>query len=134
MKAELAKPEHPLDKKADNARELGLDYEPDAVQPKEQKMKNSEVFLMGVELSIDNDQFTLKAWTEDKGGIFKSLNHRLNHALKVLGGGDEEDVLRWMLHQRLDAWLDYHKTGDVPELPDLPPYDTDWVKDLRSKK
>jgi hypothetical protein len=29
MKAELAKPEHPLDKKADNARELGLDYEPE---------------------------------------------------------------------------------------------------------
>jgi hypothetical protein len=25
----LAQPEHPLDKKADNARELGLDYEPD---------------------------------------------------------------------------------------------------------
>lgn len=29
MKAELAKPEHPLDKKADNARDLGLDYEPE---------------------------------------------------------------------------------------------------------
>jgi hypothetical protein len=28
-------PEHSLDKKSDNARELGLDYEPDAVQPKE---------------------------------------------------------------------------------------------------
>ena len=31
----LAQAEHPLDKKATNARELGLDYEPDAVQPKE---------------------------------------------------------------------------------------------------
>ena len=30
-----AQPEHPLDKKATNARDLGLDYEPDAVQPKE---------------------------------------------------------------------------------------------------
>ena len=28
IETELAKPEHPLDKKADNARELGLDYEP----------------------------------------------------------------------------------------------------------
>ena len=27
--AKLAQPEHPLDKKADNARELGLDYEPE---------------------------------------------------------------------------------------------------------
>jgi hypothetical protein len=37
-----AQPEHPLDKKATNARELGIDYEPDAVQLKEKKMKNSE--------------------------------------------------------------------------------------------
>lgn len=29
LEAALAKPEHPLDKKADNARELGLDYEPE---------------------------------------------------------------------------------------------------------
>ena len=34
-KSEASKIKHPLDKKADNARELGLDYEPDAVQPKE---------------------------------------------------------------------------------------------------
>jgi len=31
----LAQGEHPLDKKATNARDLGLDYEPDAVQPKD---------------------------------------------------------------------------------------------------
>ena len=35
LRQALAQPEHPLDKKADNARDLGLDYEPDAVQPKE---------------------------------------------------------------------------------------------------
>jgi hypothetical protein len=35
LRQALAQPEHPLDKKADNARELGLDYEPDAVQPKD---------------------------------------------------------------------------------------------------
>ena len=29
LRQALAQPEHPLDKKADNARELGLDYEPD---------------------------------------------------------------------------------------------------------
>jgi hypothetical protein len=41
MKAELAKPEHPLDKKADNARELGLDYEPD-MSTKQQNVNTSE--------------------------------------------------------------------------------------------
>ncbi len=63
----FAQPEHPLDKKADNARELGLDYEPD-MSTNQQNVNTSEERVHKSDKNVHEPE-SLEYWNAVEGWV-----------------------------------------------------------------